>query len=91
MISYCYYQSLITHSNSIFKSFLFYIVDLPKDARLHDLASLSAIDSKDIDAEELGSDVIKAQQAANLKYSSNQCAVIPKDRAQVMLAGVSDS
>ena len=38
-----------------------------------------------------GSDVIKAQQAANLKYSSDQCAVIPEDRAQVMLAGVSDS
>ena len=62
MIMYFYhnYQLPITHSSSILKSFLYYIVDLPKDAHLHDLASLSAIDSKDIDAEELGSDVIKA-------------------------------
>ena len=64
--------------------------DLPEDARLHDLASLAAIDSKDINVEELGEDIIKAQQAANLKYSSDQCAVIPEDRAQVMLAGVSN-
>ena len=64
-------------------------MDLPKDARLHDLASLLAINSKDLNVEELGSDVIKAQQAVNLKYSSNQCAVIPEDRVQVMLTGVS--
>ena len=63
---------------------------MPKDAHLHDLASLSAIDSKDINAKELGVDVIKAQQAANFKYSSNQCAIIPEDRAQIMLAGVND-
>ena len=93
MIMYFYhnYQLPITYSNSILKFSLCCIIDLPKDARLHDLASLSAIDSKDINAEELGSDVIKAQQAANLKYLSDQCAVILEDRAQVMLARVSDS
>ena len=48
-----------------------------------------AIDSKKLDAEELGEDAIKAQQAANLKHLSSACAIIPEDRAQTMLAGVS--
>ena len=39
--------------------------------------------------EKLGADTIKEQQRINLKFSSNQVAVIPKDHAQRMLAGVS--
>ena len=67
----------------------FSFAELPKDTRLHDLASFMAIDSKKLDPEELGEDAIKAQQAANLKHSSSACAIIPKDRAKTMLAGVS--
>ena len=63
--------------------------DLPPDAQLHDLASLSAIDAKQVNPEQLGADAIKEQQEANLKYSSGACAVIPEDQAQTMLAGVS--
>ena len=48
-----------------------------------------AIDAKKIDVAELGEDVIKAQQAANLKHSSSDCAILPEDQAQTMLAGVS--
>ena len=65
------------------------VVDLPPDARLDDLASLLNFDSKTIDKEKLGIDAIKKQQELNLKFSSNQTAVIPDDRAQIMLAGVS--
>ena len=64
------------------------ISELPKDARLHDLTSLMAIDSKKLNPEELGEDIIKQQQAANLKHSSSSCAIIPEDQAQTMLAGV---
>ena len=39
--------------------------------------------------EKLGADAIKEQQRINLKFSLNQVAVIPEDRAQRMLAGVS--
>ena len=63
---------------------------LPPNARLDDLASLLRLDSKNIDPEKLGVDLIKEQQRINLKFSSNQTAVIPNDRAQVMLAGVSE-
>ena len=42
-----------------------------------------------MDITELGEEMIKAQQAANLKHSSSLCAIIPEDRAQTMLAGVS--
>ena len=48
-----------------------------------------AIDAKKMDVAELGEEAIKAQQAANLKHSSSQCAIIPEDRAQTMLVGVS--
>ena len=65
------------------------VVDLPPDACLDDLASLLNFDSKTIDKEKLGIDAIKKQQELNLKFSSNQTAVIPDDRAQIMLAGVS--
>ena len=38
----------------------------------------------------LGADAIKEQQQINLKFSSDEVvAVIPEDRAQRMLAGVS--
>ena len=63
-------------------------IDLPKDAHLHDLTSLMAIDSTKLNPEELGEDIMKEQQAANLKHSSSACAIIPEDRAQTMLAGV---
>ena len=65
------------------------MIDLPPNARLDNLASLLTLDTKNIDVEKLGADAIKEQQRINLKFSSNQVAVIPKDRAQHMLAGVS--
>ena len=65
------------------------VVDLPPDARLDDLASLLNFDSKSIDKEKLGIDAIKKHQELNLKFSSDKTAVIPDDRAQIMLAGVS--
>ena len=68
---------------------LFPFTDLPPNARLDDLASLLQLDTKNVDPEKLGVDLIKQQQAINLKFSSNQSAVIPDDQAQVMLAGVS--
>ena len=63
--------------------------EIPVDTLLHDLASLSTIDSKVLDPEQLGIDTIKEQQAANLKHSSNKCAIIPDDQTHIMLAGVS--
>ena len=39
--------------------------------------------------EKLGANAIKEQQRINLKFSSDQVAIIPEDRAQRMLAGVS--
>ena len=65
------------------------VVDLPADAHLDDLASLLQLDSKNMNMEQLGVDLIKEQQKINLKFSSNQTAVILEDRAQVMLVGVS--
>ena len=65
------------------------ISELPKDAQLHDLASLFTLDSKKINPEQLGLDAIKEQQVANLKHSSSQCAILLEDHVQVMLAGVS--
>ena len=41
-----------------------------------------------MNVEQLGIDLIKEQQKINLKFSSNETAVIPEDRAQVMLARV---
>ena len=64
------------------------VVDLPADARLDDLASLLQLDSKNMNVEQFGIDLIKEQQKINLKFSSNQTAVISEDRAQIMLAGV---
>ena len=68
---------------------LYFLTDLPPNARLDDLASLLTLDAKNIDVDKLGADAIKEQQRINLKFSSNQVAVIPEDRAQRMLAGVS--
>ena len=39
--------------------------------------------------EKLGIDAIKEQQRINLKFSSDKVVIIPEDRAQRMLAGVS--
>ena len=68
-----------------------YSVELPADARLHDLASFSMIDSKNLDPEQLGLEAIKEQQAAYLKHSSDKCTIIPEDHMHTMLAGVSSS
>ena len=65
------------------------VVDLPADTCLDDLASLLQLDSKNMNVEQLGIDLIKEQQKINLKFSSNQTAIIAEDRAQIMLAGVS--
>ena len=65
------------------------IVDLPPHEKLDDLASLLQIDSKNLDIHQLGLDAIKEQQKINLKFSSNKTAVLPEDKIQVMLAGVS--
>ena len=64
------------------------VTEQPPDAQVHDLASLVNVDAKNIDVEKLGSDCIKEQQAINLERSSNEVAIIPEDRAQVMLSGV---
>ena len=64
------------------------VVDLPADACLDDLASLLQLDSKNMNVEQLGIDLIKEQQKIYLKFSSNQTAVVSEDRAQIMLAGV---
>ena len=66
-----------------------FLIDLPPNTYLDDLASLLTLNAKNIDMEKLGADAIKEQQRINLKFSSNQVAVIPEDRAQHMLAGVS--
>ena len=81
-----YYSRLLIELFS--KSCHSIIVDLPANARLDNLASLLQLDSKNMNVEQLGIDLIKEQQKINLKFSSNKTAVIPGDRAQVMLAGV---
>ena len=55
------------------------------------MASLTALDSKMLNPEQLGADAIKEQQEVNLKHSSSECAILPEDQAQTMLAGVSAS
>ena len=70
--------------------YVFITVELPKDHQIHDLASLVNVDKKNFDAEKLGVEAVKEQQAINLKNSSNETAFIPEDQAQVMLAGVSN-
>ena len=65
-----------------------FYTDLPPDAQLHDLASLTALDAKQLDVAQLRADAIKEQQVANLKHSSSECAILPEDHAQTMLAGV---
>ena len=68
-----------------FKSFS----ELPPEEQLDDLSSLIYIDSKNIDIDKLGCDVIKEQQSINLHFSSDESALIPEDHAQVMLTSVS--
>ena len=67
------------------------VVGLPPGERLDDLASLLQLDTKNMDVRQLGIDVIKEQQCINLKFSSSSTAVIPEDKAQIMLAAVSIS
>ena len=56
---------------------------------MDDLANLVNVDSANIDVKQLGIDVMKEQHRISQKFSSDQCALIPEDRAQVMLTGVS--
>ena len=65
------------------------ILDFLPRERLDDLSSLLQLDSKNLDVHKLGLDAIKEQQRINLKFSSNKTAVLPEDKIQVMLAGVS--
>ena len=51
--------------------------------------SLVNLDSANINIEQLGLDAIKEQQSANLRFSSDQSALIPEYRAQVLLTSVS--
>ena len=53
-------------------------------------ASLLQLDSKKLVVQKLGLDAIKEQHRINLKFSSNQTAILPEDKIQVMLAGVSN-
>ena len=62
---------------------------LPATARLDDLSKLLNLDIKNLNLEQLGLDAIKEQHRINLQFSSDKCAIIPEDRAQVMLAAVS--
>ena len=64
-------------------------LDLPPGAHLDNLASLLTLDTKNINVDKLGADAIKEQPRINLKFSSDKVAIIPVDRAQWMLAGVS--
>ena len=65
------------------------VVDLPPGERLDDLASLLQLDTKNMNVRQLGINVIKEQQHINLKFSSSSTAVMPEDKAQIMLAAVS--
>ena len=67
------------------------VVDLPPGEKLDDLASLLQLDTKNMDVRQLGIDVIKEQQRINLKFSSSRTAVLPEDKAQIMLAAVSNN
>ena len=66
------------------------VLDLPPGEKLDDLASLLQLDTKNMKVTQLGIDVIKEQQRINLKFSSNKTAVLPEDKAQTMLAAVSN-
>ena len=66
-------------------------LELPNKSRLNDMANLLNLDSKNLDVKQLGIDAIKDQHRINKKFTSNQCAIIPEDTAQIMLTGVSTS
>ena len=68
---------------------LFVFTELPADEHLDDLGNLINIDTKNFNAELLGAEVIKEQQAINLKFSSGESTLIPEDHAQIMLTSVS--
>ena len=63
--------------------------ELPATARLDDLSKLLNLNTKNLNLEQLGIDAIKEQQRINLQFSSDKCAIILEDRAQVMLTAVS--
>ena len=72
-----------------FKLFLSF-TELPKEARLDDMANLLNLDSKNLDVKQLGIDAIKDQHRISQQLSSNQCAILPEHPAQIMLTGVSN-
>ena len=63
--------------------------ELPASARLDDLSNFLNLDTKNLNLEQLRVDAIKEQQRINLEFSSDKCAIIPEDWAQVMLTAVS--
>ena len=50
---------------------------------------LSTLDSTSFKEDEVGSNLIKDQQKINMEFDSEQCAVLPEDRAQKLLVSVS--
>ena len=66
-------------------------LELPNESRLNDVTNLLNLDSKNLDVKQLGIDGIKDQHRIDQEFSSNQCAIIPEDTAQIMLTGVSTS
>ena len=66
-------------------------LELPATNRIDDLSRLLNLDTKNINLEQLGINAIKEQHRINLEFSSDQCAIIPEDRAQVMLTAVSST
>ena len=50
---------------------------------------LSTLNSTSFKEDEIGSDLIKDQQKINMEFDSEQCAVLPEDRAQKLLVSVS--
>ena len=67
-----------------------YFLELPATASIDDLSRLLNLDTENINLEQLGIDAIKEQHRINLEFSSDQCTIIPEDRAQVRLVAISD-
>ena len=84
-----YLRVLIKKVSIKFSNITICFTELPADKCLDDLGNLINIDTKTFNAEILGAEVIKEQQAINLKFSSRESALIPEDRAQIMLTSVS--
>ena len=84
MDSQAFNRKLITLLN-----YRFLFTELPKEARLDDMANLLNLDSKNLDVKQLSIDAIKDQHRITQQLSSDQCAILPEDTAQIMLTRVS--